>query len=203
MATFYSPEARRLQDKYETRRLADRLADVIVRTEASAEDQAFIASRDFFLLTTVDPEGWPTCSYKGGAPGMVRTSDPRTLLFPCFDGNGMFLSMGNLAGQPKIGMLFIDFENPRRLRVAGRAEIVMDESVVGQFHEAQFVVRVAIEKLGPNCPRYIHRHQRVEVSPYVPTPGVETPVPEWKRYEIFTDSLPQRDLERLARDDAR
>jgi predicted pyridoxine 5'-phosphate oxidase superfamily flavin-nucleotide-binding protein len=201
MSMQYGGEARRLQDQFDSRRLADRLAETIVRGEASEEDRAFIASRDFFFLSTLDAEGWPTVSYKGGPSGFVQPLDARTLLFPCYDGNGMFLSMGNLAGHPQIGMLFIDFESPKRLRLAGRAEIVDDPVLVGRFHEAQFAVVVTIARLWPNCPRYIHRHQRVESSPYVPRPGVTTPDPEWKRFPAFIDSLPQRDKARLAGDE--
>jgi predicted pyridoxine 5'-phosphate oxidase superfamily flavin-nucleotide-binding protein len=194
MSTFYSEASRRLQDAFETRRLADRLETTIVRTAATDEDRAFIESRDFFLLATVDDDGWPTCSYKGGAPGLVRLLDERTLAFPCYDGNGMYLSMGNASATGKLAMLFIDLEEPKRLRLAGRASIDLRDPLVASWHEAQFVVRVEIEKLWPNCPRYIHRYRRIEASKFVPATGCETPVPAWKTFEFVRDALPARDV---------
>jgi len=194
MSPFYSDASRRLQDAFDTRRLADRLETTIVRTAATADDRAFIESRDFFLLATVDEDGWPTCSYKGGAPGLVRLLDDTTLAFPCYDGNGMYLSMGNASATGKLAMLFIDFEEPKRLRLSGRASIDRNDPLVAHWHEAQLVVRVAIEKLWPNCPRYIHRHRRIESSKFVPATDRATPVPAWKTFEFVRDVLPARDV---------
>ena len=63
---------------------------------------------------TIDHHGRPTVSYKGGDPGFVRVLDGKTVALPCYDGNGMFYSMGNLLGNPQVGMLFVIFENPHR-----------------------------------------------------------------------------------------
>jgi hypothetical protein len=193
MHEFYGGGARALQDRFGTRPLADRFGATIVRDHATDEDRAFIEGRDFFMLATVDRDGWPQCSYKGGACGFVRVPDAHRLLFPCLDGNGMFLSMGNVADTAKVALLFIDFENPKRLRLAGRATLVDDPGLVATWPEAQFAVSVAIERVWPNCPRYIHRYQRLESSPYVPEAGRETPVPGWKQMEFVRDVLPPRD----------
>jgi uncharacterized protein YecE (DUF72 family) len=67
----------------------------------------------------VDGSGQPTCSYRGGDPGFVKVVEPGTIAFPSYDGNGMFLSMGNIRATAKVGLLFIDFETPHRLRVQG------------------------------------------------------------------------------------
>jgi len=193
MDRFYSDSARTFQDRFDTRRLADRFEATIVRQAATAEDRAFIESRDFFFLATVDGDGWPQCSYKGGAPGLVRLLDEHTLAFPSFDGNGMFLSMGNLVDSGRLGLLFIDFEEPRRLRVSGRATVDATDPLIDSWHEAQLVVRVAIERIWPNCPRYVHRYQRVESSAYVPAPECTTPLPAWKKMDFVRDALPTRD----------
>ena len=74
-----------------------------------------------FFLATCDADGNPQCSYKGGDPGFVRVVDDRTLAFPVYDGNGMFLSLGNIRAHANVGMLFIDFEHPNRVRVNGVA----------------------------------------------------------------------------------
>ena len=91
----YGEQHRAMQDTFGTRKLADRLA--YRRSAAlSDDDRSFIAGLDMFFLSTVDHQGRPTVSYKGGDPGFVQTPDPATLLFPSYDGNGMFLSLGNV-----------------------------------------------------------------------------------------------------------
>lgn len=112
----YRGAQRALQDRFGARKLADTVSEVIVHDVLSDDDKAFIGSRDFFFLSSVNEAGWPTVSYKGGAPGFVRVLDDATLAFPSYDGNGMFLSMGNIAASQRIGMLFIDFETPHRPR---------------------------------------------------------------------------------------
>lgn len=74
-----------------------------------------------FFLATADAQGRPSCSYKGGEPGFVRVLDEQTLAFPRYDGNGMFLSLGNALENPHVGLLFIDFVRARRLRFNGEA----------------------------------------------------------------------------------
>ena len=183
----YHAGSRGLQDEHDTRRLADRLLDRKVHEEITAEDRAFIEALDCFFLATADEHGVPTCSYKGGDPGFVRVLDPRTLAFPNYDGNGMYLSMGNLTRNPEVGLLFIDFERRRRLRIQGVASIDHDDV---PWEGAQFAVRVRTRAVFPNCPRYIHRRVLAERSEYVPRDGAPPPVPEWKRSEWARDVLP-------------
>src|SRR5262249_44911392 len=114
MSEFYHPASRQLQDRFDTRRLADRLEERIVGDTLSEDDRALIERTDMFFLATADADGKPQCSYKGGDPGFVRVVDEHTIAFPAFDGNGMFLSLGNIRAQAKVGMLFIDFEQPNR-----------------------------------------------------------------------------------------
>lgn len=193
MSDFYSEQHRQLQDQHQTRPLADRLQQIIVETQISEQHQAFIESRDFFFLTTVDHRGYPTCSYKGGNPGMVRVLDAQTLCFPNYDGNGMFLSLGNIQQNRKMGMLFIDFETPHRLRLHGDAFIQLDDPLLDDYPGAGMIVRIKVNEVFVNCPRYIHRMQRVETSKYVPQAGVDTPEPQWKRIDAVQDALPPCD----------
>jgi predicted pyridoxine 5'-phosphate oxidase superfamily flavin-nucleotide-binding protein len=193
MSDIYRKEHRKLQDRFDTRRMADRLDEAIVRDSLDEEDAAFIHSLDMFFLATVDDRGFPTCSYKGGAPGFVRVIDPRTLAFPNYDGNGMYLSMGNIAATRQVGMLFIDFENQTRMRVQGEATIDPNDPLMADYPEAQFIVRVKTREVFPNCPRYIHKMQRVKRSDFVPKAGCEIPVPAWKTREWVSDTLPEND----------
>jgi hypothetical protein len=181
---------RELQDRFDSRRIADRLVDVLHRTAFSDEDREFIETRPMFFLATADESGAPDCSYKGGRPGFVRVIAPDTIAFPSYDGNGMFKSLGNVLANPRVGLLFIDFEKPKRLRVNGVATIDPSDGLLDSFDGAQLVVRVRAEHIFPNCPRYIHRMPLEELSVYAPAPGHEPPVPAWKQMDAFRDYLP-------------
>ncbi|HEX2127021.1 MAG TPA: pyridoxamine 5'-phosphate oxidase family protein [Thermoleophilaceae bacterium] len=189
----YHEGSRELQDRFDTRRLADRLDEVKVHETISESDRAFIESCDMFFLATADAEGRPDCSYKGGEPGFVRVLDERTIAFPNYDGNGMYRSWGNALVNPHVGLLFISFERGRRMRLNGEASIDPDDPLVASYPEAQFVVRVRAREVFPNCPRYIHRYELVERSRFVPRAGAETPVPDWKRTDWASDVLPEGD----------
>jgi len=178
--------------------MADRIEQIALKTEIGPEEQAFLESRDFFFLTTVDAQGRPTVSYKGGAPGFLRVADATHVMFPSYDGNGMYLSMGNITAHPQVGFLFIDFERPYRLRMQGIAEVSDAPEHLALFQEAELVVRVKVTELWMNCPRYIHRHKRLATSRYVPQQGVETPLCEWKRIDGIQDVLRPRELDQVA-----
>jgi predicted pyridoxine 5'-phosphate oxidase superfamily flavin-nucleotide-binding protein len=193
MSALYEQSHRQLQQQFDTQRLADRIEERLFRSALTAEDRAFIEQLDLFFLATVNSRGEPSCSYKGGDPGFVRVLDPTTLVFPCYDGNGMYLSMGNVAANHQVGMLFIDLCSPKRLRVNGTARIEAAELVDPAFPEAQFVVVVSIREVFPNCPRYIHKFALVERSKFVPHAGTVTPIPGWKQMDWARDVLPHDD----------
>lgn len=189
----YHEHARLLQDQFDTRRLADRLEERLVRKRFTDEDRAFIAQQSLFFLATADASGCPDCSFKGGAPGFVRVLDDETLAFPSYDGNGMFKSLGNILANPNVGLLFMSFEQPKRLRVNGTAAVSAQDPLLGEFPGAQLLVRVRAQHIFPNCPRYIPRMQVVESSPYVPAEGCVPPIPKWKTFPQFNEVLPAGD----------
>jgi predicted pyridoxine 5'-phosphate oxidase superfamily flavin-nucleotide-binding protein len=193
MSAGYHDGSRSLQDRFDTRALADRIDDLLVHDALHEGDKAFIEARDMFFLATADAEGRPTCSYKGGEPGFVRVVDPHTVAFPNYDGNGMYLSTGNILANPEVGMLFIDLERGNRMRVDGTASIDLDDPLRADYPEAQFVVRVRPRAVYPNCPRYIHRYELGRRSRFVPREECATPVPAWKRSEWAFDALPEHD----------
>jgi predicted pyridoxine 5'-phosphate oxidase superfamily flavin-nucleotide-binding protein len=191
MDSAYHDGMRRLQDRFDSRRLADRLDETLARDAFDAGSRAFIQSRPFFFLASADAEGRPDVSFKGGAPGFVRVVGADELAFPSYDGNGMFRSLGNALVNPAVALLFIDFERPNRLRVNGVASIADDDPLLASFEGAQLVVRVRATRIFPNCPRYIPRMTMQEASPYVPREGCTPPVPAWKTYDVFRDVLPK------------
>jgi uncharacterized protein len=189
----YNDGSRRLQDRFDTRRLADRIEERIVHDRIDDDDRAFIEARDMFFLATADEHGQPQCSYKGGDPGFVRVLDEHTVAFPAYNGNGMYLSFGNALVNPQVGLLFIDFEGRKRMRLNGVASIADDDPLLEAWPEAQFVVRVKTTEVFPNCPRYIHEYKLVKRSRFVPKSECETPVPQWKRSDWANDVLPEGD----------
>jgi len=197
MSTF-NEDHRYWQDRFDTRRIADRIDSLLVSETIDDHAKAFIESRDMFFLATVDPDGLPQCSYKGGDPGFVRVIDDRTIAFPVYDGNGMFLSLGNVRATAKVGMLFVDFEHPNRLRLNGIASVDEHDPLLGTMTGAKLVVRVRTTHVFPNCSRYIHQMQLVERSKFVPRPEVDTPIPDWKRMSWAQDQLADGDPARHA-----
>ena len=189
MESLYHDGSRSLQDRFDTRRIADRLVERTVRETIDDDDRAFIEARDMFFIATADEQGRPQSSYKGGDPGFVRVLDERTIAFPIYDGNGMFLTAGNVLVNPHVGLLFIDFEGRKRMRLNGIASVDEDDPLRADYPEAQFVVRVRATEVFPNCPRYIHEYRLVERSRFVPKAGCETPVPAWKMREWSHDAL--------------
>ena len=123
MSRLYGAQHRKLQDKFGTRKMADRVEDLVCKTEFDDGAKGFIESVEMFYLSSIDHQGRPTVSYKGGDAGFVKVLDSNTLIFPSYDGNGMFFSMGNISTNPQVGLLFISFETPNRLRVQGTATI--------------------------------------------------------------------------------
>jgi len=200
MSKLFHESHRQLQRQFDTVRLADRIEERLFRERITEDDRAFIGRMDMFFLATADTAGRPNCSYKGGDPGFVRVVNDQTLIFPNYDGNGMYISMGNTTENPHVGLLFIDFENQKRLRINGIAEIAPAEAADPRYPEAQFIVKVSVRQVFPNCPRYIHKMQVVERSRFVPRPMLRTPVPGWKRMEWAADALPAGDPARVPED---
>jgi predicted pyridoxine 5'-phosphate oxidase superfamily flavin-nucleotide-binding protein len=197
MSRLYNESHRVFQDHFDSRRMADRIEQLAVALEFTPEATAFIESRNMFFLSTVDDRGRPTVSYKGGDAGFVRIIDATTLAFPSYDGNGMYYSMGNIAAQPEVGLLFIDFEKPHRVRVQGTATVSSEDPLRSHWKEAELVVRVTLTELWQNCPRYIHRMTPVEPSRYVPRAECQTPVAGWKRIDLVQDVLRDHEVEQV------
>ena len=197
MSKLFGDTHRQLQRDFDTERLADRIEERLFHEHLTPDDRAFIERMDMFFLATADSAGRPNCSYKGGDPGFVRVLDPATLVFPNYDGNGMYISMGNAVANNHVGLLFIDFANQKRLRVNGTVQIAPADSVTPTYPEAQFAVIITVKQVFPNCPRYIHKLQLVERSKFVPRATISTPVPGWKRMDWACDVLAAGDPARL------
>ena len=192
-STMFHDGNRRLQDQFDSRRIADRLVEKLTHVEFSDGDRAFIEGAMFFFLATSDDRGRPDCSFKGGTPGFVKVVGPDELAFPDYDGNGMFKSLGNILANPWVGLLFIDMgEKPRRVRVNGEASVSRDDPMMQRFAGAQLLVRVKARAIFPNCPRYIVTPGTSDPSKYAPRLGYEPPEPAWKGFDDFKDYIHPR-----------
>jgi len=123
----------------------------------------------------------------------VRVVDEHTIAFPLYDGNGMFLSDGNIDENPAIGLLFVDFGDGSRLRLTGEATIEADGPLLDSYPGAKLVVRVRARAVFPNCRRYVHTHGDTDSSVFVPRGDEPVPVPDWKRDPWFEGTLPTAD----------
>jgi len=189
----YHDGNRTLQDEFGSRRLADRLEQTLRRDRFNDDDAAFIAGVGFFFLATADAKAAPDCSFKGGPPGFVQVAAPDLLVFPDYDGNGMFKSLGNILANPQVGLLFIAMgEAPKRLRVNGTAQVVRDDPAMAQIPGAQLLIKVTPIDIFPNCPRYIPRTNTLSLSEYAPVADAEPVEPKWKSFGAFSDVVPPR-----------
>lgn len=193
MGDFFTLAQRQLQGEFETTDLADRIVEAVVTEELSYPQAEFIHSRNMFYLSTIDESGYPSCSYKGGDLGFVRVINPVTIVFPNYDGNGMFMSMGNIQDKAKVGLLFIDFETPQRLRLRGEARCLREGPMLDSYPGANLVVEISVNHVWVNCPRYVHRMQPLEQSPYLPGKDGAVSLALWKRVDLIQDVLTAED----------
>jgi predicted pyridoxine 5'-phosphate oxidase superfamily flavin-nucleotide-binding protein len=191
--SMYHSGNRELQEQFGSTALADRLAAQLTHDRFSESDKAFIESAGFFFLATASADGQPDCSFKAGPKGFARVVAPDLLVYPDYDGNGMFKSLGNIRVNPKIGMLFMAFgETAKRLRVNGRASHSLDDPLLSEYAGAQGTVRVTPEHIFPNCPRYIPNLKTDQESIYIPRAATAPTEPAWKRFDDFKDVVPPR-----------
>ncbi len=189
----YHDGNRVLQERFGSAQLADRLVSNLWRDRFTDEDKAFIEGVGFFFIATADSEGRPDCSFKGGPPAFVTVPQPDLLIFPDYDGNGMFKSLGNIQSNSNVGLLFISMgKKPKRLRVNGRASLHFDDALMLSTPGAQAIVRVTPVDIFPNCPRYIPDLAAGTPSEYLPAAGAAPKEPAWKGFDAFKDVVPPR-----------
>lgn len=192
----YGVGARELQQEFDSRRLADRLVELTVHDQLDDGDIELIRDQASVLVATVDADGWPDVSYKGGLPGFIDIVDPSTLRLPFYNGNGMWRTLGNVRDNGRVALLFVDQQRPWRMRVHGIGVVFTSPEAVAPYLEAEAVLEIRIGRVFPNCGRYVHAPDAL--SPFVPRPDRTTPIPDWKRLPPLREVLPASDP---ARDD--
>lgn len=193
--TMFGKGSRELQDRYEGRAVADRIVQNVEKPVISDEYRAAIETAEFFFLATSTGD-ITDCSYKGGPPGFVRITGPDELIFPDYDGNRMYKSLGNIVDNPNVGMLFVRFDGDSsedarflRVRINGQASVHDEHEALASFPGAKRIVRVKTQHVYLNCPRYIPQMTRVSPSRYIPQEGTEAPEPKWKQRPEYADLL--------------
>jgi predicted pyridoxine 5'-phosphate oxidase superfamily flavin-nucleotide-binding protein len=189
---FFHEGMRELQDRYEGRAVADRLEEHRMHTRFTDNDRRMIEAAPFFFLATATQDS-VDCSFKGGEPGFVRVVGDGELAWPDYDGNRMYRSLGNIQQNNRVGLLFLRFDGHQfdgsaaRLRINGRASIDEAADAITDLPGAKRVIRVAVDHIFPNCPRYIPKMEFIESSVYAPQEGCVPPEPEWKQKPMVKD----------------
>ena len=149
--SMYHDGMRELQDRYGGRPVADRLEANRRHANFTEEDKAFIEAQPFFFLATAWGDS-TDCSMKGGMPGFVRVTGPAELAWPDYDGNRMYRSLGNIARNPTVGLLFVTFDGTSyRLRLTGQARIDDSEAALADLPGAKRLIRVIADYIYYNC----------------------------------------------------
>ncbi len=194
MAMFHKGN-RTLQDRYGGRAVADRIVELVETDEFNDEFKEFVESVPFFFLATSAGDN-TDCSFKGGAPGFVRVTSPRELLFPDYDGNRMYKSLGNIHVNPNVGLLFMKFDAEEgrgemylRLRVSGKASVHDEHEMLDSYPGARRIVQVDVTHIFPNCPRYVPHMEPVAPSRHIPKEGEDQPIPAWKKVPPIAEIL--------------
>jgi hypothetical protein len=197
---FYHDGMRALQDRFDGRRVADRLAEHRRRWDFWEDDRVMIENAPFFFIATSFGD-YTDCSMRSGMPGFVKIVAPGTIEFPEYDGNSMYRTLGNISRNPNVGLLFVKFDGKTyRIRINGRATILDDADTLSRHHGAKLVVRVECE-LFSNCPRAVHDLEGGRLSAYLPRPDYDPPAPEWKSRDYIRDVLPASDPHRAKPDE--
>ena len=128
------------------------------------ELKEFLAQRDMFYLGSSNAEGQPYIQYRGGPAGFLQVLDEQTLAFADFGGNRQYITLGNLAENPKVIIFLIDYLNRRRIKIWGTAKVVEDDpELLDQLRDESYPSRVEraivfnIEAWDVNCPQHIHQ----------------------------------------------
>jgi hypothetical protein len=144
-------------------------APAVRRGDPTEGQRAWIAGADTFFLASVHRERGADASHRGGPPGFVRVIGERGLLVPDYAGNNMFQTLGNLALDPRVGLLFLDFERGRTLQATGTARLIWDPARFADLPGAQRALEIEIAETVEVERATPRRWRLVEPSPHNPT----------------------------------
>ncbi|MFB6894459.1 pyridoxamine 5'-phosphate oxidase family protein [Kitasatospora sp. NPDC056327] len=130
----------------------------------TADEAAFIESRDGCYLASVSETGWPYAQFKGGPPGFLHVLDERTIGYADVRGNRQYISTGNVLADGRVSLFLMDYPQQIRLKILGRASVrrIEDEPALAERLRAggtpgpvERLVLIRVEGFDWNCPRHI------------------------------------------------
>ena len=155
--------------RYEVSPVPDRSESEVCRTDSlTTRQRQLITESDTFFIASAHPEGGADASHRGGNPGFVTVVDPNTLIWPDYLGNKMFNTLGNIAANPKAGLLFLDFDTGSTLQLTGEANIIWDPSEIAKHNGAERLVSFRIEQVVEIENRLTLRWEFESYSPFNP-----------------------------------
>lgn len=133
------------------------------QAKVTPELAAFIAARDSFYFATASAAGQPYVQHRGGPKGFLKVLDERRVAFADLRGNRQYITAGNLAENPRASIFLMDYENRRRVKLWGTAEVVDDLARLPLLSgepggkAPEFAVVFTLVAWDENCPRHITR----------------------------------------------
>jgi uncharacterized protein len=131
-------------------------------TEVTEGLSAYLAERTSILIATAAKSGWPYVQHRGGPKGFVHTLDRQTLAFADYPGNKQYITLGNLAENPKATILAIDHAQRQRVKIWGEAQLVEDDRALldslmpeGSAVYITRAIRFRVFAWDINCPSHI------------------------------------------------
>ena len=145
------------------------------QTTITPELAEFVAGLDMFYLGTANAAGQPYIQYRGGSPGFLRVIDDQTFGFADFGGNRQYITLGNLAENPKAFLFLMDYANSQRIKVWGTARVVEgDKALEDQLRDPSYpgkverVILFTVEAWDVNCQQHIHqRYSQRQIAPVI------------------------------------
>jgi predicted pyridoxine 5'-phosphate oxidase superfamily flavin-nucleotide-binding protein len=138
-------------------------------TRINAELKEFIEAQTSVFLATANAEGQPYIQHRGGPVGFLHVLDDQTIAFADFVGNRQFITVGNLAENPKAHLFLIDYAHQQRIKIWGQARVVegdaeLTERLMPQGYKARAtqVILFKVSAWDANCPKHIP--QRFEAA---------------------------------------
>lgn len=119
-----------------------------------------IESADTFFVASAHPEAGADALHRGGMPGFVRVRDAHTIVWPDYEGNTMFQTLGNIEATGRAGLLFLDFDTGSTLQITGTARIVWN---------GERAVELRVERTVETPAALPIRGGEIEFSPFNPT----------------------------------
>jgi predicted pyridoxine 5'-phosphate oxidase superfamily flavin-nucleotide-binding protein len=160
----FTPSVKAFQERHGSRTAYARMeARGGFPQDLDEEMVAFIARQRSFFLATASADGQPYIQHRGGPPGFLRVLGPRTLAFADYRGNKQFISIGNLAENPKVHLFLVEFSERARVKIWGTAKVIDDPAAIaamglGPIADGAAVERaivIEVEAWNENCPQHI------------------------------------------------